>query len=178
MKLIMQSSRNDRSGRSAINRACIALLTALLACIALPALGQLGSSAERAVAEGTAVETADDVRSRLEALEKVAGLDAALKEKLQVLYQGALKRLKDADASAEVEAKFRGMIDTAPARIQEIGETLSQFTQSPPGSISIEETLPSADLDQQLAKEQADGNDWHHARSHCDPARGFKSSYR
>ncbi len=156
MKPIMKSSRNDRSGRSAINLACIALLTALLACIALPALGQRGSSAERAVAEGTAVETADDVRSRLEALEKVTDLDAALKEKLQELYGGALRRLGDANASADKEVRFRGMIDTAPARIQEIGETLSQFTQSPPGSISIEETLPSADLDQQLAKEQAE----------------------
>jgi potassium efflux system protein len=151
----MKSSRNDRSGRSAINRACVALLGVILACIALPALGQLKSYTERAVAEGTAVETADDVRSRLEALEKVADLDAALKEKLQELYGGALKRLEDADTSTKVETQFRGMIDTAPARIQEIGETLGRLAQSQPEPISIEETLEAADLIELPVKERA-----------------------
>ena len=65
MKPIMKSSRNDRSGRSAINRAYVALLGVILACIALPALGQLESNIERAVAEGIAVETADDIRAEL-----------------------------------------------------------------------------------------------------------------
>ena len=159
----MTTTKRDTSLRSTTPVSAIALALAFFCWFSTPVWAQNGDTAlspEAGPVPGVSVGpvTADQVNAIIQELQTTQGIDEAVHAKVLELCQSALLRLETAGAHAANAAAYQQSIGAAPQEIERIGETLKQLSTQPPGTVSIELSAgASADeLEQRLAKEQAD----------------------
>ncbi len=103
------------------------------------------------------VLTIKSVQAKIEKLESNQALEESLKSKVLDLYRSALSRLETAKKNAANAVTFQQAIESAPQETQQVLEALKQLsTEIASPTMAPSSGVTAKDLEQQLAKEQAD----------------------
>jgi potassium efflux system protein len=133
-----------------------------LSCLApqTPAQEPSGGSAgpkDPTAAISASTVTVELLETRLKELESASDLDEARKGRLAELYRKAQSSLESARAYDAKAAVYAGTLNEAPGKLAELREKIdslqARVDQEPE---AVAEGLPIAELEQRLAKEQAD----------------------